>query len=193
MLCRPAPAEPRPRHGTGPFSLVSPKSPVIYLKNSEKSKFPFPFPKRKENSRDGTRPRFYSPKSHRIEFAGAARTEPELSPDRRQPHAVASHPIPRPAMKITALLVLRSPGDSSSSSSATGGGGGEQQAAVLANASDVTQFGFFQRPAAREFIVFVARTVALRTPARSRQSVQHEGTSFLPSPCRSRLCAILIS
>ncbi|KQK11686.1 VAMP-like protein YKT61 [Brachypodium distachyon] len=77
-------------------------------------------------------------------------------------------------MKITALLVLRSPGDSSSSSSATGGGGGEQQAAVLANASDVTQFGFFQRPAAREFIVFVARTVALRTPARSRQSVQHE-------------------
>jgi len=71
-------------------------------------------------------------------------------------------------MKITALLVLKSPGDSSSS------GGGEQQAVVLANAADVSHFGYFQRPAAREFIVFVARTVALRTPAGRRQSVQHE-------------------
>jgi len=80
-------------------------------------------------------------------------------------------------MKITALLVLKSPGDSSSS------GGGEQQAVVLANASDVSHFGYFQRPAAREFIVFVARTVALRTPAGRRQSVQHEGTSTsLPLP-----------
>ncbi|KAM3336278.1 hypothetical protein ACQJBY_030329 [Aegilops geniculata] len=82
-------------------------------------------------------------------------------------------------MKITALLVLRSPGDASSSSSSVtaggGTGGGEpQQAAVLANASDVTRFGFFQRPAAREFIVFVARTVALRTRAGTRQTVQHQ-------------------
>ena len=83
-------------------------------------------------------------------------------------------------MKITALLVLKSPGDSSSSSSS---GGGEQQAVVLANAADVSHFGYFQRPAAREFIVFVARTVALRTPAGRRQSVQHEGTSTsLPLP-----------
>nr|CDM86925.1 unnamed protein product [Triticum aestivum] len=74
-------------------------------------------------------------------------------------------------MKITALLVLRSPGDASSSSSSTAGGGG---GAVLANASDVTRFGFFQRPAAREFIVFVARTVALRTRAGTRQTVQHQ-------------------
>ncbi|EES04276.1 hypothetical protein BDA96_03G470800 [Sorghum bicolor] len=71
-------------------------------------------------------------------------------------------------MKITALLVLKSPGDSSAS------GGGEQQAVVLANASDVSHFGYFQRAAAREFILFVARTVALRTPAGSRQNVQHE-------------------
>ena len=46
---------------------------------------------------------------------------------------------------------------------------------MLANASDVTRFGFFQRPAAREFIVFVARTVALRTRAGTRQTVQHQG------------------
>ncbi|CAL4967443.1 unnamed protein product [Urochloa decumbens] len=76
-------------------------------------------------------------------------------------------------MKITALLVLKSSGDSSSSSSSASGGG-EQQAVVLANASDVSHFGYFQRPAAREFIVFVARTVAFRTPAGRRQSVQHE-------------------
>jgi len=72
-------------------------------------------------------------------------------------------------MKITALLVLKSPGDSSSS------GGGEQQAVVLANASDVSHFGYFQRSAAREFIVFVARTVSQRTQPGQRQSVQHEG------------------
>ncbi|XP_062182158.1 VAMP-like protein YKT61, partial [Phragmites australis] len=49
-------------------------------------------------------------------------------------------------------------------------GGGEQQPVVLANASDVSHLGYFQRPAAREFILFVA----LRTPAGRRQSVQHE-------------------
>ncbi|XP_066315908.1 VAMP-like protein YKT61 [Miscanthus floridulus] len=77
-------------------------------------------------------------------------------------------------MKITALLVLKSPGDSSASASASGGGEQQQQAVVLANASDVSHFGYFQRAAAREFILFVARTVALRTPAGSRQNVQHE-------------------
>jgi synaptobrevin family protein YKT6 len=81
-------------------------------------------------------------------------------------------------MKITALLVLKSPGDPAAASSA-GGEQKQQQAVVLANASDVSRFGFFQRPAAREFIVFVARTVALRTAAGSRQTVQHEGTPTL--------------
>jgi synaptobrevin family protein YKT6 len=80
-------------------------------------------------------------------------------------------------MKITALLVLKSPGDGDSSS---GGGGGEQEqeqqaAVVVANATDVSHFGYFQRNPAREFILFVARTVAARTPAGRRQSVQHEG------------------
>ncbi|WVZ67286.1 hypothetical protein U9M48_016387 [Paspalum notatum var. saurae] len=95
-------------------------------------------------------------------------------------------------MKITALLVLKSPGDSSSSSSSTGAAGGEQQAVVLANASDVSHFGFFQRTAAREFITFVARTVALRTPAGRRQSVQHEGTHHYKVHCYNQngLCAI---
>jgi synaptobrevin family protein YKT6 len=91
-------------------------------------------------------------------------------------------------MKITALLVLKSPGGSSASASASASGGREEQqqqqqpqAVVLANASDVSHLGYFQRPAAREFVLFVARTVALRTPAGRRQSVQHQGTQVLPA------------
>ncbi|KAF0893607.1 hypothetical protein E2562_028021 [Oryza meyeriana var. granulata] len=59
-------------------------------------------------------------------------------------------------------------------------------AVVLANATDVSHFGYFQRPAAREFILFVARTVALRTPAGRRQSVQHEGNSCSSLPLLSQ-------
>ena len=75
-------------------------------------------------------------------------------------------------MKITAIVVLR-PSAGAGASSSSGGPGSE--ALVLANATDVSHFGFFQRGAAREFIVFVARTVAQRTQPGQRQSVQHEG------------------
>ncbi|KAL7237584.1 hypothetical protein ACSBR2_003813 [Camellia fascicularis] len=64
-------------------------------------------------------------------------------------------------MKITALLVLKCNPDGSDPT-------------ILANASDVTRFGYFQRPSVREFIVFVGRTVRKRTPPGQRQSVQHE-------------------
>jgi synaptobrevin family protein YKT6 len=74
-------------------------------------------------------------------------------------------------MKITTLLVLKSSGDSTS----TSGVREQQQQAVMlakANASNVSHFGYFQRPAAREFILFAARdfilfaahTVTLRRP-----------------------------
>ena len=79
----------------------------------------------------------------------------------------------RQEMKITALLVLK-PSSSGAGSSSSGGGSGPE-AVVLANATDVSHFGYFQRGAAREFIVFVARTVAQRTQPGQRQSVQHEG------------------
>ena len=69
-------------------------------------------------------------------------------------------------MKITALLVLKCNPDGS-------------DAIILANASDVGHFGYFQRSSVKEFIVFVGRTVAKRTPPSQRQSVQHEG-SFSP-------------
>jgi hypothetical protein len=82
-------------------------------------------------------------------------------------------------MKITALLVLK-PSTSGAGSSSSGGGSGPE-AVVLANATDVSHFGYFQRGAAREFIVFVARTVAQRTQPGQRQSVQHEGN--IPQIC----------
>ncbi|KAK9027107.1 hypothetical protein V6N11_066951 [Hibiscus sabdariffa] len=65
-------------------------------------------------------------------------------------------------MKITSLLVLKCHTEGS-------------DPIILANASDVSHFGYFQRSSIREFIVFVSRTVAKRTPPGQRQSVQHEG------------------
>nr|KJB54022.1 hypothetical protein B456_009G054600 [Gossypium raimondii] len=64
-------------------------------------------------------------------------------------------------MKITSLLVLKCNPKGS-------------DPIILANATDVSHFGYFQRSSVREFIVFVARTVAKRTPPGQRQSVQHE-------------------
>eukprot|EP00267_Zea_mays_P041596 XP_020393506.1 VAMP-like protein YKT61 [Zea mays] len=60
---------------------------------------------------------------------------------------------------------------------------------VLANTMDVSHFGYFQRSAAREFIVFVARTVAQRTQPGQRQSVQHEEYK-VHSHNRNGLCAV---
>ncbi|ONM36192.1 VAMP-like protein YKT61 [Zea mays] len=90
-------------------------------------------------------------------------------------------------MKITALLVLK-PSTSGAGSSSSGGQSGPE-AVVLANATDVSHFGYFQRSAAREFIVFVARTVAQRTQPGQRQSVQHEEYK-VHSHNRNGLCAV---
>ncbi|KAE8682251.1 VAMP-like protein YKT62 [Hibiscus syriacus] len=69
-------------------------------------------------------------------------------------------------MKITVLLVLKCQPEG-------------YDPIILANASDVSHFGFFQRPSIREFIVFVSRTVGKRTSPGQRQSVQHEGSHSL--------------
>ncbi|KAK1292195.1 VAMP-like protein YKT61 [Acorus calamus] len=66
-------------------------------------------------------------------------------------------------MKITAILVMKSMGPESAS-----------DPVLLASELDLSQFGFFQKNAAKEFIFFVGRTVAKRTPLNQRQSVQHE-------------------
>ncbi|PKA61528.1 VAMP-like protein YKT61 [Apostasia shenzhenica] len=86
-------------------------------------------------------------------------------------------------MKITAILVLKCSGAGDSSSS------GSAEPVVLANASDVSHFGYFQRSAAKEFILFVGRTVAKRTPPAQRQSVQHE-EYMVHSYNRNGLCAV---
>ncbi|KAG0451985.1 hypothetical protein HPP92_025918 [Vanilla planifolia] len=86
-------------------------------------------------------------------------------------------------MKITSILVLRCSSACDSSSSGT------VEPVVLANASDVSHFGYFQRTAAKEFIVFVGRTVAKRTPPSQRQSVQHEEYK-VHSYNRNGLCAV---
>ncbi|PWA59519.1 synaptobrevin, Longin-like domain protein [Artemisia annua] len=66
-------------------------------------------------------------------------------------------------MKITALLVLKCHPIPDGS-----------DPVILANATDVNHFGYFQKVTVRQFIVFVGRTVAKRTPPDQRHSVQHE-------------------
>uniref|UniRef100_A0A0D6QU63 Longin domain-containing protein n=1 Tax=Araucaria cunninghamii TaxID=56994 RepID=A0A0D6QU63_ARACU len=68
-------------------------------------------------------------------------------------------------MKITALVVMKGNGSASSSGS---------QPLFLTMASDLTQFGYFQRSSAKEFIMFVSRTIASRTNPGQRQSVQQD-------------------
>ena len=69
-------------------------------------------------------------------------------------------------VKITALMVLKCIPEGA-------------DPVILVNATDLSSFGFFQRPSVKEFIIFVGRTVAKRTPPGQRQSVQHEGSHSL--------------
>ncbi|MFQ6627718.1 hypothetical protein Gotur_006099 [Gossypium turneri] len=79
-------------------------------------------------------------------------------------------------MKITSLVVLKCNPEGS-------------DPIILANAIDVSHFGYFQRSSVKEFIVFVSRTVAKRTPSGQRQSVQHEEYK-VHAYNRNGLCAL---
>ena len=46
---------------------------------------------------------------------------------------------------------------------------------VLGRAEDLSNFGFFQRPAVREMLAFVARTILRRTFPGQRQTVEQDG------------------
>lgn len=72
---------------------------------------------------------------------------------------------PSAPMKITALLVRRYAGSGGDSFL------GSSDPVVLANASDVSHFGYFQRTAAKEFIIF-------RPPHRRREDASR------PAPVR---------
>ncbi|KAL0285412.1 UNVERIFIED_CONTAM: VAMP-like protein YKT61 [Sesamum angustifolium] len=79
-------------------------------------------------------------------------------------------------VKITALMLLKCSPEGS-------------DPFILATASDLSSFGFFQRSSVREFLVFVGRTVSKRTPPGQRQSVQHEEYK-VHSYNRNGLCAL---
>ncbi|XP_024367646.1 VAMP-like protein YKT61 [Physcomitrium patens] len=83
-------------------------------------------------------------------------------------------------MKITALLVLKAP--------AVQGG----ESLMLANASDVSHFGFFQRQAAKEFILFASRTISGRTPLGQRQSIEQD-EYVVHCYNRSGLCGLVFA
>ncbi|RLM58038.1 VAMP-like protein YKT62 [Panicum miliaceum] len=85
-------------------------------------------------------------------------------------------------MKITALLVLK-PSTSGAGSSSSGGGSGPE-AVVLADAIDVSHFGYFQRNAACEFIVFIAK------PSRSAPSSTSGSPSSTKEILVSNLCLL---
>lgn len=61
-------------------------------------------------------------------------------------------------MKLTAIVLMKWNGD--------------KDAHMLGVAANLSSFGFFQRGAVREMMIFVARTVAKRTQPGQRQTVQ---------------------
>jgi len=67
-------------------------------------------------------------------------------------------------MKIFSISILQAPSDAASS--------------VLASASDLSSFSFFQRGAIQEFMTFFTKTVTERTNAGQRQSVQEREYTF---------------
>jgi synaptobrevin homolog YKT6 len=52
-----------------------------------------------------------------------------------------------------------------------------QPAVELAQAQELTSFGFFQRASVGEFFTFFSKTVAERTKAGQRQDVEERGKS----------------
>ncbi|GLJ11992.1 hypothetical protein SUGI_0181590 [Cryptomeria japonica] len=73
-------------------------------------------------------------------------------------------------MKITALVVMKGKSNPNSGSASSSG----SDPVLLSSASNLSQFGYFQRSSAKEFIMFVSRTIASRTLPGQRQSVQQE-------------------
>ncbi|KAH7847086.1 hypothetical protein Vadar_021701 [Vaccinium darrowii] len=79
-------------------------------------------------------------------------------------------------MKITGLLVLKCNPEGT-------------DPVILANATDVSRFFFFDRPSVRELIVFFSRTVAKQTPPGHHGTVQREEYK-VHSYSRNGLCVV---
>ena len=68
-------------------------------------------------------------------------------------------------MRVTCIAILKYNGE-------------DADPFLLGIASDVSNFGYFQRQTVREMLAFVSRTIIRRTAPGQRQSVQHEGMSY---------------
>mmetsp|Transcript_13020 Transcript_13020/g.41130 ORF Transcript_13020/g.41130 Transcript_13020/m.41130 type:complete len:201 (+) Transcript_13020:19-621(+) len=81
-------------------------------------------------------------------------------------------------MKVTSISIFRH-------------NGAGTDPTCLGAVSDLQNFGFFQRPAVREMLTFVSRTIVTRTEPGQRQSVEHE--EFVGHVCcnRESLAAIV--
>ncbi|ESL07712.1 vesicle-associated membrane protein [Trypanosoma rangeli SC58] len=71
--------------------------------------------------------------------------------------------------------------------------GVEKEPVICSLAVDVSSFGFFQRNAAREFIVFLTRTVAKRVPRGAKTQITENGNVVFAYATLDGLVAIAIS
>ena len=64
-------------------------------------------------------------------------------------------------VKLTGILILKWNGEAS-------------DPYMCGLASDLTQFGYFERPVVRDMLNFVSRTIVKRTQPGQRQTVEHQ-------------------
>lgn len=83
---------------------------------------------------------------------------PNLPSPTPHPPLHRSHTPIHLSMKLFSLSVVRAPPG--------------QPCTVLATAADLSGFSFYQRGSVSEFMAFFSKTIAERTPAGQRQSVQ---------------------
>ena len=77
--------------------------------------------------------------------------------------AQSSNPRNSPTMKLFGLFLLRVQS------------GSQAEPVICASAVDVSSVGFFQRSSAKEFLIFLARTVSKRVAPGSRNQVTEQG------------------
>ncbi|CCW69416.1 unnamed protein product [Phytomonas sp. Hart1] len=85
-------------------------------------------------------------------------------------------------MKLFALLILK-----------TFPQGIEKDPMICSSAIDVTSFGFFQRGSAKEFIIFLSRTVAKRVASGTKTQIIQDGNVVYAHMSFDGLVAIAIS
>ncbi|KAG5492626.1 hypothetical protein JKF63_01205 [Porcisia hertigi] len=85
-------------------------------------------------------------------------------------------------MKLYGLLILKPYAQ-----------GADKEAVICCSAIDVSSFGFFQRTSAREFIVFLSRTVAKRVALGGKTQITENGNVVYAYATLDGLVAIAVS